>query len=1057
MDLFELAAKIKLDDSDYEKGLGRAEKQGKNFADSMDKTLKRIQKAAKWIVGGYAIKKIADTFIMPAKNAYAQYEQLVGGVDTLFKEASVFVQQNAAKAFKSAGISANEYMELATSFSASLIQSLGGDTMQAAKVADRAIIDMSDNANKMGTDIQSIQNAYRGFSKQNYTMLDNLKLGYGGTKSEMERLIKDAASYTDIQKELGVTVDASSMSFANIVNAISVVQKKLDIAGTTAAEAEGTITGSFGMVKASWQDLLVAMADPKGNIKFATNNFINSGKKMLENTIPIIKQAISGLGDFIAEVAPMIGEELPKLIIDFLPQFLKAGKNLAQGLWKGIKSAWKKIDWKGLASTIWKGIQNGISDLGGLIFGKNKDGSVNWPTWNSVKSFAIEKWEEIKAGAAGIVKEAGKLIFGADDKGEVNWPSWSDVQKFAEAKWKDIKRGAAGIMHNAGRLIFGADDKGEVNWPTWNQVVDKANEIWEDIKAGALTLAGLVFGKKDDGTVNWPSVDYAIAWAKTNIWDKIVAAVGNFFGLIFGKNNDGTVNWPNWYKLYTWAKENIWDNIVKAVSNLGGLIFGRDQDGKVNWPNLVTLISWAKTNIWDKLVEYVADLGGLIFGRDQKGDVKWPSWNDISASAVKAWEDIKAEAAKLIGIDDIARYFDSIVAAVGTFALVTKVSSLFNAIKTGLAGIGAISTTGKVALILSAVAGLVTLIASNWDVVGPFFEQIKEAIISVGNDIYDYIVVPLANGAIDFVNVLIDGMNLFGANIEKIQRLETSWERENREAAEKKEEERQAKARERTAESAKEAAKTLYDTMFEQYVKSMEKSADKNATFQSFREIIKKMFGGDDAAATAILTWFDSDYLNGNSDHQKGYENLERWIKQNPNYSSWLGGLPTESAIEQILRTYYGSALTYMGANGKGEGTLSGVVEAAQKYVDEHPVKGVIDYEIGHIEVPEGHGGSGGSFAKGAWDIPYDQTARVHANEMILNATQARQYREGNAFGGTSDIIAALHGLRQDMQNIQLVVGEKALGRATVQYGGNRMNGYIGKSERRVAAGYGWG
>ena len=213
---------------------------------------------------GSAISAVGKAFIDVGKQAvqsYAQYEQLVGGVDTLFGESSKKVQEYANNAFKTSGMSANQYMETVTSFSASLISSLDGDTEKASEVANRAIIDMSDNANKMGTDMQSIQNAYQGFAKQNYTMLDNLKLGYGGTKEEMARLISEASQMTDVQKELGIVVNDGDMSFANIANAISVVQKNMGLMGTTASEASGTISGSTGSMQAAWQNLITGIAD----------------------------------------------------------------------------------------------------------------------------------------------------------------------------------------------------------------------------------------------------------------------------------------------------------------------------------------------------------------------------------------------------------------------------------------------------------------------------------------------------------------------------------------------------------------------------------------------------------------------------------------------------------------------------------------------------------------------------------------------------------------------------------------------------------------------------
>ena len=227
-----------------------AEESGSKF-EGFGKVLKTVGVAlgAVAVAAGAAAVKLGKEVIA----AYADYEQLVGGVDTLFKDSSQEIQRYAANAYKTAGLSANEYMETVTGFSASLIQSLGGDTEKAAKYADMAITDMSDNANKMGTDMSSIQNAYQGFAKQNYTMLDNLKLGYGGTKQEMERLLADA------EKISGVKYDISS--YADVVEAIHVMQESMDIAGTTAKEAEATISGSVNALKSAVSNLIVGFGD----------------------------------------------------------------------------------------------------------------------------------------------------------------------------------------------------------------------------------------------------------------------------------------------------------------------------------------------------------------------------------------------------------------------------------------------------------------------------------------------------------------------------------------------------------------------------------------------------------------------------------------------------------------------------------------------------------------------------------------------------------------------------------------------------------------------------
>lgn len=266
----------------------------------------------------------ATALVKNAVSQFADYEQLVGGVDTLFKEASGQVQQYAADAFKTAQISANEYMSTVTSFSASLIQSLGGDTTKAAKYADQAIIDMADNANKMGTSMEMIQSAYQGFAKQNYTMLDNLKLGYGGTKTEMERLLADAEKISGIHYEIG--------NFADMTAAIHVIQENLGIAGTSAKEASETVSGSLNMMKAAWNNLIVGMGDKNADMATLMNNFVESAGTAAENLIPVIFQALSGIGDVITRLTPIIAEKLPSLIQTLIPQFINVVVQLVNAI-----------------------------------------------------------------------------------------------------------------------------------------------------------------------------------------------------------------------------------------------------------------------------------------------------------------------------------------------------------------------------------------------------------------------------------------------------------------------------------------------------------------------------------------------------------------------------------------------------------------------------------------------------------------------------------------------------------------------------------------------------
>lgn len=280
------------------------------------------------IIGG--IKALGSAMVGLAKGAFnlgkqsiesfAEYEQLVGGVDTLFKESSGKVQEYANNAFKTAGLSANEYMETVTSFSASLLQSLDGDTAKSAEVADMAITDMADNANKMGTSMESIQNAYQGFAKQNYTMLDNLKLGYGGTKSEMERLLQDATAIS------GVEYDISNLN--DVYSAIHVIQGELGITGTTAKEASETIQGSISAMKSSWQNLLTGLADGNADLDLLINNLVESVTTVASNIMPLIPTVIQGIGvlayQLVSELVPQIANTIPQLISDTVPMIIQA-------------------------------------------------------------------------------------------------------------------------------------------------------------------------------------------------------------------------------------------------------------------------------------------------------------------------------------------------------------------------------------------------------------------------------------------------------------------------------------------------------------------------------------------------------------------------------------------------------------------------------------------------------------------------------------------------------------------------------------------------------------
>lgn len=343
------------------KNMNESMKDATNTASKMSSVMKGIGSSAIKVgkglaVAGAAAATAVTALVSKSVGAFADYEQLTGGVETLFgaggrsveeyaqsvgksvsdvqgkydslMSAQNVVLENANKACMTAGMSANEYMDTVTGFSASLISSLGGDTNKAADYANSALVDMSDNANKMGTNMESIKNAYQGFAKQNYTMLDNLKLGYGGTQEEMKRLLSDAEKLT------GQRYDISS--FADITQAIHAIQTQMDITGTTAKEASTTISGSWGSLKAAFENTLVGLTTGGDMFDQSLDALINTAVTFGQNIIPAIKGALSGIGYLIEGLAPVIGETIPPLINDLAPTLANSAVSLILSLVNGL-------------------------------------------------------------------------------------------------------------------------------------------------------------------------------------------------------------------------------------------------------------------------------------------------------------------------------------------------------------------------------------------------------------------------------------------------------------------------------------------------------------------------------------------------------------------------------------------------------------------------------------------------------------------------------------------------------------------------------------------------
>lgn len=318
MNLLDLFVKISVDDQ-----------ASQNVETLGSKIGRGLEKAAK--IGTAAVSAAAAGITVLTKKSvenYSQMEQLVGGVETLFKTSSNTVIGYANNAYKTAGMNANNYLETVTGFSSSLLQSLSGDTEKASSVANTAIVDMSDNVNKFGGDIQNLKNAYAGFSRQNFTMLDNLKLGYAGSKEEMQRLLDDASKLAGTKFEIG--------NFADIIEAIHVIQNEMGIAGATAQEAATTISGSGASMLAAWENLVTGMSDENADFSQLVINFVESAEVVWDNLEPRIGIALDGVVMLIENLGPKITEKVPVLIETVLPMFMNAGLEIVSAIGDGI-------------------------------------------------------------------------------------------------------------------------------------------------------------------------------------------------------------------------------------------------------------------------------------------------------------------------------------------------------------------------------------------------------------------------------------------------------------------------------------------------------------------------------------------------------------------------------------------------------------------------------------------------------------------------------------------------------------------------------------------------
>lgn len=445
------------------------EKSG-GFLSKLKNGLSQLSPVASAVVKGLAAvtAAAAAVFTSVAKQSivdYSDYEQLVGGVETLFKSSSDKVIAYANNAYKTAGLSANDYMETVTSFSASLLQGLGGDTEAASVIADQAITDMSDNANKMGTDMEMIQNAYQGFAKQNYTMLDNLKLGYGGTAGEMARLINDSGVLGDTMKVTEQTVN--EVSFDKMIEAIHVVQTNMGITGTTAKEASETIQGSVSAMRAAWKNFTTGMADDTQDVDTLVDNVVDSVDTVADNVIPRIQKLLPRLTQGLSDLTQRLSSKIPGLLSKVLPSFIRSTTKIVQNIAGTLtKSLPVIID---AASELFSGVVRAIPGVAKEVL-KNMPKIIKAVVdglWNGVKSI-VETVQDIFGATNEAVYEAKSSL----EEAAASVTSFSDAIGAAQPNISDLNT----LLSSTGKTVGDLDSQIETEANAINRIFAAALE-----------------------------------------------------------------------------------------------------------------------------------------------------------------------------------------------------------------------------------------------------------------------------------------------------------------------------------------------------------------------------------------------------------------------------------------------------------------------------------------------------------------------------------------------------------------------------------------------------
>lgn len=660
MELFKLFGTIAVNNSEANQGIDETTDKAedaagkvKDLGDEGDRTEGKLGKAfskmgsaavavGKTIATGLAVASTAVVAVGKAAiSSYADYEQLVGGVETLFDESSATVIANAQNAYKTAGMSANEYMETVTSFSASLLQSLGGDTKAAADKADMAITDMSDNANKMGTSIEMIQNAYNGFAKQNYTMLDNLKLGYGGTKEEMQRLLDDASKLSGIEYDIS--------SYSDIVDAIHIVQNEMGITGTTAKEASETISGSLASAKASWQNLLTGIADGNQDVGGLITQFFDSIVTVADNIVPRIAQVMGTLPQLITDLVPKLLTKVSELIdillpvvvdgavsllnaiVQVLPQLVTSILNALPSLISGIEQVFYAIvdALPQLMTVICEALPVLIPQLvdalvNMIVYLATHIVEIIQPLIDNLPEIIIAIVNALMDNLPALIEGAVQLVIGIVQAIPQIIMALIEalptvIQSILEGLWNALPLLLEGIISIVGEI-------GTAIWDILSGFFTALGEwfggLWESIKtifAPVVEWFGNLF------STIWNSIVSVFSTVGSWVYDNIIAPVANFFkGLWEGIVSAFHTVIDPWIEIIKRAATLVYNTIIVPIKN-----FFTDL-----WNSIVGIFSKVSGWFTDNIATPIKNIFSNI-------------WNAMKNGASNAWEGIKSVFSKV--------------------------------------------------------------------------------------------------------------------------------------------------------------------------------------------------------------------------------------------------------------------------------------------------------------------------------------------------------------------------------------------------------------------------